>query len=126
MNPLSSQPLIQFGVPLDQSSLVFFGCLAAAIGLVYLFCRQKFGERLVTENEDYVYQLLPRQLATREEYSRGFLIYFGTMVLTVVLLSLIGPKNLDSLGIPLKEISYAIVPLALAFLLVGIMPNVPM
>ena len=38
---LASLPL-QFGVPLDASSPLFFACLAAAIGLVYLFCRQKF------------------------------------------------------------------------------------
>src|SRR5215469_6671763 len=126
-NALSSLPFMQFGVPLDASSLLFFCCLAAAIGLVYLFCRQKFAERLVIENEDYVYQLLPRQLATREEYARGFLIYFQTMVFTVVLLSLIGPKNLASLGIPLPtEVSYVVVPLFVAFLLVGVMPNVPM
>jgi len=126
-NALSSLPFMQFGVPLDATSLLFFGCLAAAIGLVYLFCRQKFAERLIIENEDYVYQLLPRQLATREEYSRGFLIYFQTMVFTVVLLSLIGPKNLASLGIPLPtEVSYVVVPLFVAFLLVGVMPNVPM
>src|SRR5580692_2092213 len=75
----TSDSVIQFGVPLDASAPLFFGCLAAGIGLVYLFCRQKFGERVVTENKDYVYQLMPRQLATRDEYSKGFLIYFGTM-----------------------------------------------
>jgi hypothetical protein len=118
---------IQFGVPLDASSPLFFVCLAAAIGLVYLFCDKKFAERSIAGDDDYVYQLLPQQLATPEEYSKGFLIYFGTMFLTVVLLSLIGPKNLHSLGIPLpNEISYVVVPLAIAFLLVGVMPNVPM
>jgi hypothetical protein len=118
---------MQFGVSLDASSILFFLCLTAAIGLVYLFCRQKFAERSVTGNDDYVYQLLPRQLATREEYSRGFLIYFGAMSFTVLLLSLIGPKNLHSLGINLpEEISYIVVPLAAALVLVGVVPNVPM
>jgi len=78
---------------LDKDGLVFFACLTGAIGLIYLFCRQKFGERSITGNGDYAYQLLPRQLATREEYSKGFLIYFGAMALTVLLLSLIGPKK---------------------------------
>lgn len=122
---MTTQPM-QFGVPLDQSSLVFFACLTAAFGLVYLFCRQKFDEPSVTGSDDYVYQLLPRQLATREEYSKGFLTYFGTMVLTVLLLSLIGPKNLSALGIPLSpELGYVVMPLATAFLLVGVLPIVP-
>lgn len=123
----TSDSVIQFGVPLDASAPLFFGCLAAGIGLVYLFCRQKFGERLVTENKDYVYQLMPRQLATRDEYSKGFMIYFGTMAFTVALLSLIGPKNLASLGLPLPpDLSNAVIPLCVAFLLVGVMPVVPM
>src|SRR5262245_30307440 len=54
----SGDPM-QFGVPLDENSPLFFGCLIAAIGLVYLFCSQKFGERSVVENKDYVYQLTP-------------------------------------------------------------------
>ena len=125
MTTLSTLPM-QFGVSLDKDGLVFFACLTAAIGLVYLFCRQKFGERSITGNGDYAYQLLPRQLATREEYSKGFLIYFGAMALTVLLLSLIGPKNLGALGIPLPEgVGYVVVPLAIAFLLVGVLPTVP-
>jgi uncharacterized protein (DUF2384 family) len=121
----SLSPLPQnFGVPLD--SPLFFLCVAAAIGLVYLFCRQKFDERSVTGNDDYVYQFLPRQLAAPQEYSKGFLIYFGTMVFTVVLLSVIGPQNLRSLGIRLpEETSFVIVPLAVAFLLIGVLPIVP-
>jgi hypothetical protein len=127
MTAPTSDSGFQFGVPLDASAPLFFGCLAAGIGLVYLFCQQKFGERLVTENKDYVYQLMPRQLATREEYSKGFMIYFGTMASLVALLSLIGPKNLASLGLPLPpDLSNAVIPLCVAFLLVGVMPVVPM
>lgn len=116
---------MQFGVPLDQSSLIFFACLIAAIGLVYFFCRKNFGER-ISGNSDYVYQLLPRHLATKEEYSKGFMVYFGTMAVTVILLSLIGPKNLAALGIPIPpQVGYVIVPLAIAFLWVGVLPTVP-
>jgi hypothetical protein len=65
-------------------------------------------------------------LATREEYSRGFLIYFGSMALMVVLLSLLGPKNLESLGVTLpKQIGYVAVPIGIAFVLMGALPNVP-
>jgi uncharacterized protein (DUF2384 family) len=125
MDTLSTIPQ-QVGVSFDHDSLLFFACLIAALGLVYLFCSQKFDERSITGNDDYVYQLLPRQLATRREYSKGFLIYFGSMALTVLLLSLIGPRNLEALGIPLSaQVGNVVVPLAIAFLLVGVMPTVP-
>jgi Protein of unknown function (DUF2384) len=119
---------MQFGVPLDDAANVFLflGCLAGGLGLVYLFCQRKFGERSSTGTDDYVDQLLPRHLATHEEYSKGFLTYFGAMAAIVLLLSLIGPKNLGALGIPLsKELGYAVVPIAVALVLVGLMPNVP-
>src|SRR5262245_2908999 len=117
---------MHIGVPLDELSVVFFGSLAAAIWLIYVFCEQKFAERSVIGSRDYIYQLLPRQLATRAEYSKGFLIYFGTMAAIVTLLSLLGPNNLEPLGIALpKHISYAGVPLALALVLMGALPTVP-
>jgi uncharacterized protein (DUF2384 family) len=119
---------MQFGVSLDDpwSFILFVASLTAAFGVVYLFCRQKFDERSSTGTDDYANQLLPRQLATHEEYSKGFLVYFGTMVATVLLLSLIGPKNLAAVGIPLsKDLSYVVVPIAVSLVLVGLMPTVP-
>jgi len=121
-----SEFYLRIGVPLDAPSPLFFGSLAAAIWLVYLFCERKFAERIFTGSNDYIYQLLPQHLATKEEYFRGFLIYFGTMALFVTLLSLIGPNNLEPLHIlPPKEISYLAVPLIIAFVLMGALPNVP-
>jgi uncharacterized protein (DUF2384 family) len=117
---------MNFGVPLDQSSILFFASVAGAIWLVYLFCQQKFAERNVTESSDYIYQLLPPQLATHQEYSKGFLIYFGSMAAMVLLLALLGPQNLESLGIVLpKALSYIALPLAIALVLIGALPNVP-
>src|SRR5713101_2183225 len=100
--PTPSLPM-EIGVPLDQLSLLFFCSLGAAVWFVYLFCQKKFAERSVTESSDWIYQLLPRQLATREEYFKGFMIYFGTMAVTMLLLSLLGPKNLAQLGIKLPD-----------------------
>jgi hypothetical protein len=129
IQPIEAPTLpMQFGVPLDDpwSFILFVACLSAAIGLVYLFCRKKFGEPSSVGTDDYANQLMPRHLATPEEYSKGFLVYFGTMAATVLLLSLIGPKNLGALGIPLsKDLSYVVVPIAVALLLVGVMPTVP-
>ena len=117
---------MHIGVPLDESSFVFFGSLGVAIWLVYLYCQQQFAERLVTENSDYIYQLLPRQLATHQEYSKGFLIYFMSMAAIMVLLALLGPQNLETLGITLpKTLSYLAWPLAIALVLMGALPNVP-
>ena len=82
-----------FGVPIDELSPLFYACLGAAIWLVYLFCRKQFAERIVTGDNDYIYQLLPRQLATHEEYSRGFMIYFVSIATVVVLLALLGRRT---------------------------------
>jgi len=118
---------MQFGVPLNELSFLFFGSLGIAIWLVYVFCQKRFAERIGAESSDWIYQLLPRQLATREEYSKGFLIYFGTLATFVVLLSLLGPKNLEPLlGIKLPEAAGNIfLPLAIAFIVIGALPTVP-
>lgn len=117
---------MKLGVPLDEMSALFFAAIGAAIWLVYLFCQRKFAERSFTGSGDFIYQLLPQQLATREEYSKGFLIYFGSMALMVVLLSLLGASNLEQLGIGVpKQLGYVGVPLAIAFVLMGALPNVP-
>src|ERR1700730_3394182 len=112
--------------PWTDLGFLFSGCLAAAIWLVYLFGRQKFAERSVTGSSDYIYQLLPQQLATHEEYSKGFLIYFGSMAALLALLSLIGRTNLAVLGITLpNDASNVVVPLAIAFFIIGALPTVP-
>src|SRR5258708_11136517 len=117
---------MKIGVPLDEMSILFFASLGAAIWLVYLFCQRKFAEPSNKGNGEFIYQLLPRQLATGEEYSHGFTIYFGSMALMVVLLSLLGASNLEQFGIALpKQFSYVGLPLAIAFVLMGALPNVP-
>ena len=117
---------MKIGVPLDEMSILFFASLGAAIWLVYLFCQRKFAEPSNKGNGEFIYQLLPRQLATGEEYSHGFTIYFGSMALMVVLLSLLGASNLEQFGIALpKHFSYVGLPLAIAFVLMGALPNVP-
>jgi hypothetical protein len=129
MDPVVHPPLPP-DLPLTQPSQfqggpLFFLCLTAAIALLYLFCRKKFDERSVNGNADYVYQLLPSELATRQEYNKGFLTYLGTMVFVVVALSLLGAKDLVFFGIDLKGVSSNVIPLAIAALLVGVIPNVP-
>ena len=45
---------MQLGLPFDDlwSFVLFIACLSAAIGLVYLFCGQKFAERISTGTDD--------------------------------------------------------------------------
>jgi len=49
---------MQLGLPFDDlwSFVLFIACLSAAIGLVYLFCRQKFAERISAGTDDYPQQ----------------------------------------------------------------------
>lgn len=109
-----------------EISPLFIACLSVSIWLVYVFCQRKFAERNVTESGDFIYQLLPRQLATQQEYSHGFVIYFGSMAVMVIFLSLLGSGNLEKLGIALpKQIGDAGVPFAITFMLMGALPNVP-
>src|SRR2546430_9372688 len=98
MNSAAEQA-IQLGVPLDErSSIYFFLCLGAAILIVLLFAMKKFEESTVDASEDaFIAQLLPRYLATREEYSKALVWYVGTLILTVVIFSLLGPRAI-SLG----------------------------
>ena len=117
---------MHIGIPLNELSWLFFVFLGVAIWLVYVFAQQKFAERSETGSRDYIYQLLPRQLATPAEYSNGFLIYFGTMAGIVIVMSLAGPNNLEALGIKMPQgLSFVCVPLVLAFVLIGSLPTVP-
>ena len=128
-NPTAAPNLpMHFGIPFDNpvSFVLFLVCLVSGMCLVYLFCEKKFAERSSTETVDYVDQLLPPQFAKREEYTKGFLIYFGLMAISVLVLSLIGPRGLALLGISAaKDIDQAFVPIVVAFLLVGLLGNVP-
>lgn len=109
-----------------NATVLFYLCLAASVLLVLLFCIKKFDERSNTASDDYVYQLMPSQLATAQEYRRGFFIYFFGLAGVVIFLSLLGTKNLVALGLPIPQaVGDVILPLALAFFITGIMPNVP-
>src|SRR5262245_26009436 len=116
---------IQFGVPIDHGSVSFFAFLAVAVIIVYVFCKKKFAEPSRKQTDDFVYSLLPEQLATPEEYRRGFKNYLLVMILAVVFLSLIGPSNLRAIGLPVPaDANFVAVPLAVALMLVGLLPNV--
>jgi hypothetical protein len=122
----SDNPVIQLGVPLDESSSIyFFLCLGAAILIVLLFAMKKFEESTLDATEDeFFVQLLPRYLATRQEYSRALVWYVVTLILTVVIFSLLGPRVI-SLGGSQTGALGNVLPLFIALVLVGVLPTVP-
>src|SRR5438093_2449165 len=81
--------------PFSKENLYFFGCLGVALFVVVLFGRGKFGESTVAPNkDDFISQLLPRYLATPEEYFRAQVFYLASLSVIVSVFSLLGPRVL--------------------------------
>jgi hypothetical protein len=109
----------------DTGNLYFMLCLALAVFVVYVHCLKKFEESTVDKTEDdYIAQLLPRHLATREEYSRALIFYIISMVALVVVLSALGPRAVGLEPAKIPEVGGAL-PLFIALALVGVFPSVP-
>ena len=106
----------------------FFGALVVAIAIVFLYSRQRFGESTVeTTPEDLMAQLLPKYLATKEEYSNGLLIYIAAMTALLVALSFLGNPVLDLVQLKFTQgaANAIAIPILVALALVGLVPNVP-
>src|SRR5688572_25524137 len=85
----------------------------------------KFEESTIAKSDDdFISQLLPRYLATPEQYSRAMIIYVAAMAGFVVVLSFLGPRvwSLNATGVPDAPDA---LPLFIALVLVGFLPNVP-
>ncbi len=113
----------------------FLGCLGLAIVVVFFFSMTKFNESTIAKDEDdLISQLLPRFLATSEQYSRALMIYLAAMSAIVVVLSLLGPRvaylgavNLPDAALGPVKLPDApdVLPLIIALVMVGMLPNVP-
>ena len=108
----------------SADNFYFFVCLALALIVVFLFGMQKFAETSVERNEeDFTTQLLPKYLATPQEYSRALMFYLGTLVALVGLLSILGPRVI---GVEMaKNTPPESLPLFFALILVGLTPEMP-
>jgi hypothetical protein len=116
---------ITYGHFVYKATFEFVLALVFSIGVVFLFSLQKFGEPTCPRDEnDPTTQMLPKYLATREQYSRAHMLYVSIMVLAVVLLSLLGPRVMGLGGKDIPE-AQAALPLFAALVLVGALPNVP-
>jgi hypothetical protein len=118
---MNSDSIFGLSLPLDAPTLV---CVALGIVIVAFLSMKKFNEPSVERVEDdLIAQLLPRYLATREQYSRAMICYIASLVGILCLLSAIGPRLLDlspALA-PFKPVA----PIAFALLLVGALANLP-
>jgi hypothetical protein len=122
----NSIPLVQVGGLFAQMDAQFLVCLTASLGIVFLFCRQNFGFHISDPvPNDITTQLLPSHLATKNEYHKGFFIYFASMTFALLTLSLIGPKPLQAFGITIPpDIGNAAILIVVAGTLVGLVANV--
>lgn len=109
-----------FGLPLDAPTLV---CLVLGIVIIAALSMNKFNEPTVAVDADLTAQLLPRYLATHEQYSRALIAYIVSLVGILCLLSLIGPRLLDLS--PALAPFRPVAPIGFALLLVGALANLP-
>lgn len=103
----------------------FLAAVVLAVLVVILFSISKFEESTIEKNDDELLsQLLPRYMSTPEEYTRALLAYVTAMSLIVVALSFLGPRVIN-LGATNMPESPSALPLFIALVLVGVLPNVP-
>jgi hypothetical protein len=117
-------------LPLDVTNPTTVVYLVLGTVAIAFYSWEKFSESTIkAEQDDFVSQLLPRYLATHEEYSRALFWYMASMIGLFFILSAIGPRLLPDLSKDLsKDLSNdaANAPLLVALLMVGVLPNVPL
>jgi Protein of unknown function (DUF2384) len=110
-----------FSTLLDPVTIVSF---AFGVMIVALNSIKSFAQPTLENGEDeFITQLLPKYLATREEYSRALFCYMASMVAILCAMTVLGPRLFDALP-PMKQFTQT-APLGFALILVGLLPNVP-
>ena len=112
---------------LDPNGYLYFSLafVAAAI-IVVLYCWPKFDEASVAKNDnDFITQFLPRDLASPKEYSYGLLTYVISMITVLAVLSALGPPVLKLIGLEAPTTAAGATPIVVALAMVGLAPNVP-
>jgi len=107
----------------SEDILFFFGALGVAMAIVFFISRQRFGESTMEKKpEDFVAQLLPEHLATKEEYSNGLLIYIAAMISLLIGLSFLGNPLLELFQLKFANgTAHAVaVPIIFALALMGL------
>ncbi len=112
---------------LDPNGYLYFllAFMAAAI-IVVLYCWPKFDEPSVAKNDnDFITQFLPRDLASPKEYSYGLATYAIAMLTVLAVLSALGPPVLKLIGLEAPTTAAGATPIVVALAMVGLAPNIP-
>jgi hypothetical protein len=118
---MSSTPDIEILPILDQTGIIslIFGTTIVALNSLKTFAEPTIAK----EKDKFTSQLLPKYLATKEEYSRALVWYIASMISILFALSALGPRLFDAL--PAMTAFKQTAPLGFALILVGFLPNVP-
>jgi hypothetical protein len=130
-------------IPTGNTLLVFLLCLALGGYVIYRFCLDQFGKPSVSnDNSPWKFVVLRYQTPPRQ-YLIGFSIYFGSMMLIFLAVSIIGPgpfsRILKAIAAAATQVdisssaaatdisleSHPTFPILVAFYLVGLNPNLP-
>ncbi len=116
----------QYGYFTFSYDWLFVLSLGISILIVVAFSGPKFGEpAFVKKDDDFVTHFLPAELTTKRDYYRALFIYVAFLVSVLVVLSLVGPSPLAALGITKAPNAPDALPIFLALLIVGLLPNTP-
>src|SRR5829696_6598356 len=117
--------VIKLGEVTYSYDLAFLASVALAVFVVFLFSIKKFEESTIEKNQDdFATQVLPKFLASPEEYSRALMLYTTAMGGLVVILSFLGPRVVG-LGAENVPDAPSALPMFIALVIVGVLPNVP-
>jgi hypothetical protein len=112
---------------LDPNGYIYFSlAFFAASTIVVLYCWPKFDESALPKNDnDFITQFLPHDLASPKEYSYGLLTYIISMLTVLAVLSALGPPVLKLIGLEAPTTAAGATPIVVALAMVGLAPNVP-
>jgi hypothetical protein len=112
---------------LDPNGYLYFSlAFFAAAVIVVLYCWPKFDEPSVAKNDnDFITQFLPRDLASPKEYTYGLATYIVSMLTVLAALSALGPPVLKLVGLEAPTTAAGATPIVVALAMVGLAPNVP-
>jgi len=106
-------------------SVGFLISLLLAVLIILIFAARRFDEATMTPDpRDPTTQLLPRFLANRRQYVNGRLLYVGGLITVLVCFSALGPRALAIGQDEVPDAPYTL-PLVVALVIVGVLPNFP-
>lgn len=133
-------------IPTGNALLLFLFCLAAGGYVIYRFCLDQFDKPTASTDDRCPWKFVVlRYQTTPRQYLIGFTIYFGSMMLIFLSVSIVGPEPFfqimkavvaaatqtdmpaatDAAAAATTLQNYPTFPILVAFYLVGLNPNLP-